>query len=253
VRRAPLLLSSLLALAFAAPQDAPPAKPAAEYDKTPNDPAASGFLSNQVDAKVYSLEAAGAAKLVTTVHAAWDGRPDAPPPFDFEIACDYQTGAVTTRPLANPAESVKPLVGMLYGYGQAVIAMLPSRQAGAYVVNYAKDGELIRLDFKPRNPASNERTHQEWFKKDGTPVRRKVDVNGADGKPLSFEVESDYKEADGRLLLATQKPVDPKVRFAMEFEYEKVDGFRVLKRITQKTEEIRLVIDFKTKVEAASK
>jgi hypothetical protein len=91
-------------------------------------------------------------------------------------------------------------------------------------------GELVRLDFKPRAALSGERAHQEWFKKDGTPLRRKVNITGADGKPLALEVESEYKEADGRLLLAAQKPVDSRVRFSMEFEYEKLDGFRVLKR-----------------------
>ena len=254
-RPASLLALPLLALAaaFAPPQDAPGARPSSEYDKTPSDPAAAGFLTNQVDARVYTLEAAGAGKLVTTVHAAFDGRADAPAPFDFEITCDYLTGAVTTRPLANPAEAMKPLVGMLYGYGQAVIAMLPSRQTGAYVVTLANEGELVRLDFKPRAVLSGERAHQEWFKKDGTPVRRKVNLTGVDGKPLVLEVESEYKEADGRLLLAAQKPVDSRVRFSMEFEYEKLDGFRVLKRIVQKTEEIRLVVEFKTKIEAAPK
>jgi len=148
---------------------------------------------------------------------------------------------------------MKPLVGMLYGCGQAVIAMLPSRQTGAYVVTLANEGELVRLDFKPRAVLSGERAHQEWFKKDGTPVRRKVNLTGVDGKPLVLEVESEYKEADGRLLLAAQKPIDSRVRFSMEFEYEKLDGFRVLKRIVQKTEEIRLVVEFKTKIEAAPK
>ena len=93
--RAPFLPLPLLALAaaFAPPQDAPAAKPSAEYDKTPSDPAAAGFLTNQVDARVYTLEAAGAGKLVATVHAAFDGRAGRAGPFDFEITCDYLTGA----------------------------------------------------------------------------------------------------------------------------------------------------------------
>src|SRR5262249_35008854 len=147
--------------------------------------------------------------------------------------------------------SVKPLVERLYVYGQAVIAALPSRQAGAYVVTLAHEGEPGRPDFQPRAAAATERRHQGWFKKDGTPGRRKMDIAGADGKSVALEVESEFKEADGRLLLAAQRPVDPKVRFSMEYEYERLDGFRVLKRIVQKTDEIRLVVEFKSKIEAA--
>jgi hypothetical protein len=249
----PLLSSFVAPPARQAAPAAPAAQAAPAFDKTPSDPAAIGFVTGVVDKKLYSLEAAGATKLVATVHAAWEGRPDAPPPLDFEVACDYLGGSITSRPLATPAEAVKPLLAPIYALGHTVFAFLPSRAGGSFVLTTAQEDELTRIDYRPRNSASNEKGHSEWHKRDGTPVRRKFESMTAQGTVAVREVVPEYTEADGRLLLKSMRAADPKVRLSLEFEYAKVDGFRVLKRLVQTTDDVRIVLDFKVKIEAAPK
>jgi hypothetical protein len=255
VRASLVLASSLLALAATlSGQQTPPAAPAAPaYDRAPSDPAALGFLTGVVDRRLYSLEAAGATKVSATVHAAWEGRTDAPPPLDFEVACDVASGSVTSRPLAAPADSVKPLLPALYALGHTCFELLPSRANGTFVLAIAQEGELTRIDYKPRSPATSEKSHSEWHKKDGTPVRRKFETLTAQGTVAIQEVVPEFTEADGRLLLKEMKAADPKVHLSMQFEYAKVDGYRVLKRLVQTMDDVKIVLDFKVKVEAAPK
>lgn len=254
----PLVLLPFLALAGAPPgrQEAPPAQaapPAPSYDATASDPAATGFLTGVVDKRLYSVEAGGATKLVATVHAAWDGRPDVPPPIDFEVACDYAAGSVTSRPLAPPPDAVKALLPSLYSLAHTVFAFRPSRSDGSFIVTTAQEGELTRLDYKPRSAVSNDRGRSEWYKADGTPVRRRYESLTASGTVALREVVPEFTEADGRLLFKSMKAADPKVRLALDFEYEKVDGFRVLKRLVQTMDDLHLALDFKVKLEVAPK
>lgn len=253
----PLVLVPLLALAGAPPvrQAAPaPAAPQAQsYDRTASDPAAIGFLTGVVDKRLYSIEAAGATKLVATVRAAWDGRADVPPPIDFETSCDYAAGSVASRPLEPPPDSLLPLLPSLYALAHSVFAFLPSRADGSFIVTTAQEGELTRIDYKPRSALSTDRGRSDWYKRDGTPVRRKYESLTASGAVAIREVVPELLEADGRLLFKAMKAADPKVRLSIEFEYEKVDGFRVLKRLIQTMDDLHVVLDFKVKIEVAPK
>lgn len=251
-----LVLVPLLGFAGTPPpqQAAPPAPaPTPTYDTTPSDPAATGFLSGVVDRRLYSLEAAGATKIVATIHAAWEGRADVPPPIDFETTCDYATGAVSTRPLAEPSEAAKALLPSLYALGHSVFAFRPSRADGSFIITMTQEGDLTRIDYKPRASNSNEKGHAEWHQKDGTPVRRKFETLSATGATAVREVLPEFTEVDGRLMVKSMKAADPKVRLSMEFEYEKVDGFRALKRLVQTMDDLRIVLDFKVKIEVAPK
>ena len=261
----PLVLVPMLALAGlagASPsrQAAPPAAPgqaappSQNYDSTASDPAATGFLTGVVDKRLYSIEAAGATKLFATVHAAWDGRADVPPPVDFETACDYAAGSVTSRPTAAVPDAVKPLLPSLYALAHSVFAFNPSRADGSFILSTAQEDELTRIDFKPRSSLSTEKSHSEWYRRDGTPVKRKFETMTATGAVAVREVVPEFTEADGRLLLKSMKAADPKVRLSIDFEYEKVDGgFRALKRLVQTTDDVRVVLDFKVKIEVAQK
>ena len=88
-----------------------------------------------------------------------------------------------------------------------------------------------------------------------TPTRRVVVSNRPVGdtvERVTQEIALAYTEVDHRLLLTALTPVAAEGEMTYTFEYEVVDGFRVLKKLVQKNTGWTLTLDFTTKVKKAA-
>ena len=257
------LAASILALTPlpAAPRlRAQQAQPPAAVDQTPSDPVAVGFLQTVVDARVYTLEGVGAARMKSRVKAlleVTDPRAKVESTrIDLDVTFDYGTGAASMLPVVKPAPGQENVLAWATAAAQNAFSVKPSRMAGQWRVAYQSEGEQVRLDYLPRVTNMIE-GYSEWHKADGTPLRRRVAQRvPKDGVLVTVhqEVVLDYEEVERRVLLKELKPVEAEgQQFAYRFEYGVVDGFHVLKKLVQENVAWRLTLDFDTKVERPAK
>jgi hypothetical protein len=223
--------------------------------------AAIGFLESRVDARIYSLDAAGAARISGTMKATFETIARDPQlkgtSFDLSLVCDLRTGQGGVAPIAPPDEMQKQVLPFVVAAAQNAFSFRPSRAARQWVVDFVQDGDLIRLDYKPAQSADDASSggFSEWHAADGKPVRRKVTSFrpvGAATEKLVQEIVPTFVEKDGRLLLTELRPGDPNGRFSWTFTYEQKDGFHVLKKLAQENEAWRLTLDFTLTAEKAA-
>lgn len=254
---------ALLAPAFARQQPPAGATPA-PIDQTPSDPAATGFLTSVVDARVYSHESIGAARLTAKVKAQFvvTSALDQQQPttqLDFNLDFDYATGAFSLKPVQPGAAAHRDLLMAINNAARNALLLKPSRSADGWKVSLHQDGEQWRLDYLPRSPATGAiESFAEWFKQDGTPLRRRIVSrvpNGAqDFNTVTQEVAFDYEEVGKRLLLKELKPIEQLTgRFGMRMEYAERDGVHLLTRFVQEEAGWRLTLEFDSKLERAAK
>ncbi len=245
------VLPAILLLPALAAQTAPPA--AAPH----SDVASVGFLKSAVDRRLYSLEEAGALRLTGTAHATFEvivpESPVKPAVLDIALSCDYASGNCDVQPIGplKPEQSaIQPFAVMA---AQNAFSRLPSHAAADWVTTLARDGDLVRIDYKlPQTAASNPAGWSEWYKADGTPVRRRVVSfvpNEPALPPITQEIKPSYVESSGRLLLVALKPADSDGRFSYDFEYEEKQGCRLLKRAVVQNVGWKLSLDFQLSVE----
>lgn len=256
------LAASILALAplTAAPPLRAQGQPPAGIDPTASDPVAVGFLTTVVDARVYSLESAGAARMKSRVAAILEvNDPRAKVEstrIDLDVAFDYATGAASVTPVAKPAPGQQNVLTWATAAAQNAFSVKPSRMAVQWRVAYQQEGEQVRLDYLPRTTNMIE-SFSEWHKADGTPLKRRMAQRvPKEGVLVTVQQEMvlDYEEVDRKLLLKELKPVEAEgAQFAYRFEYADVDGFHVLKKLVQENVAWRLTLDFDTKVEKPAK
>src|SRR5688572_9103836 len=126
------LAASILALAPlpAAPPLRAQGQPPAAVDKTPSDPVAVGFLQTIVDARVYSLESAGAARLksrVTALLEVTDPRAKIESArVDLDVTFDYATGAASVTPVTKPAAGQENVTTWAQAAAQNAFSVKPS-------------------------------------------------------------------------------------------------------------------------------
>ncbi len=261
--RLALLLATLTGLAAAqAAPPTPPSVPQARPDAPstePSDPAAIGFLKTTVDHRVYSLESAGARKLTSIVKATFEVTDRftelKPTTVDLEVMYDFASGATKTGPRVPPSPEQQQILVLASAAAQNAFSPLPSRAARGWKVTFANEGEQVRLDYFPRNTQGVIESYSEWYKLDGTPLRRKViSRTPKDGALVTItqEIALAYDEAKQGLLLKELKPLAVEGQLSYTFEYELRDGLQVLKRLIQQDAGWRLTLDFNTTVERAN-
>ncbi len=247
-----------------AAQQAPPGAPRAPVaqDTEPSDAAAIGFLEAVVDQRVYSLESVGAARLASKIKATFEvtdpleKRPSTS--VELDLTYDYATGATSCKPTVPPADAQQQqIVVQASVAAQNALSLKPSRSANGWKVHFVQEGDEIRLDYAPRNPAGLVESFSEWHRADGTPLRRKITSRVPSHGVLTTvtqEIAFDYEEIAKRLLLKELKPVDTNgAQFGYRFQYMEKDGLQFLSKLTQENAGWRLTLDFNTKVELATK
>jgi len=241
-----------------AAQGTPPAAAPARPVPPPSDAAALGFLRSVVDKRLYSLEAAGAARVRGTAQVTFDvlarGSAVKSTALELQLLCDYATGQTSAVPAAPPTESQSAILPYAVAAAQRGFSWLPSREAELWTATFASDGELLRLDYRPApgTAGAHASLWTEWHRSDGTPVRRRVSSLrpiGEATEPIVQEIVPAFTERKGRLLLTDLKPGDPEGRFSWSFEYEEKDGFLVLKKLVQRNEGWRMTVQFSLAVE----
>lgn len=266
--RAAFVFASLLFAPL--PPQAPPAggRPQAALDSEPSDAAAIGFLTTVVDQRVYSLESVGAARLTSKVKATFEvtdplsKRPSQS--LELDVSFDYATGATTCKPSPPPAdlnlEQQKQryeVVVLASSAAQNCFSLKPSRSANGWKVKFVQDGEAVRLDYSPRNPAGLVESFSEWLRLDGTPLRRRIVSRVPSNGVLTTatqEIAFDYEEVEKRLLLKELRPIETATaRTGYRFEYLTREGLHCLSKVVQEETGWRLTLDFNTKVELAAK
>lgn len=254
----PRLAVACALIGVVAAQVAPPGgQPGQTFDDAPSDPAAVGYLESVVDGRLYSHELAGVARLSAAVRATFEviveDEKVQPTILDLEVACDYATGDTRMRLLAPPTAGQATIVEPVKAAAQNVFLFRPSRQARAWKVSFALDGDRVRLDYKPRlTPSPTLSEWSEWHGADGAPVRRKVSSVRPVGEtlePITQEIAPVYVERDGRLLLSELAPVETEGQFSYSFEYQRTDGVWVLRKLVQRNVGWRLTLDFTVAIE----
>ena len=251
-----LLLIGWLAAPLPQTQDPAPAAAAPQSSA-----AAIGFLESRVDARLYSLDAAGAARISGTMKATFETIARDPQlkatSFDLSLFCDLRTGQAGVAPIAPPDDLQKQVLPFVVAAAQNAFSVRPSRAAKQWVVDFVQDGDLVRLDYKPPRAVddANAGGFSEWYADDGKPVRRRVTSFrpvGAATEKVVQEIVPAFVEKDGRLLLTELRPGDPDGRFSWTFTYEQKEGFHLLKKLVQENETWKLTLDFALTAEKAA-
>src|SRR5262249_19130362 len=145
----------------------------------------------------------------------------------FTVECDYATGSMSSLPVGAVPAELQSSMPVLYSRAFAAFLFQPSRAAANFVVKYAEEGQFIRLDYNPREPAQAAFGHTDWHQRDGTPVKRRIELTDAQGKKTSFDAKLTTIEKEGRLLVTGCSTEETERPFSLTYEYAEADGFRV--------------------------